>query len=114
MPDARHTPCMDRAEHATHLRRAIAVAGLANHDVATALGVSVRTVVNWTSKSAPTMPSDRDQEQLRRLMRGYADQGDPVEVAIGRADLAIYRRSELLAMYQRLLHEQGLEDGAQA
>jgi transcriptional regulator with XRE-family HTH domain len=101
---------MDRTEHATNLRRAMAQAGLNNNDVATALGVSVRTVVNWISRSQPTMPSDRDQAGLARLLPGYADGGDPVEVAIARADLAPYRRSELLAMYQRLLHEQGLED----
>jgi hypothetical protein len=101
---------MDRAEHAANLRRAMAQAGLNNSDVATALGVSVRTVVNWISRNQPTMPNDRDQAGLSRLLPGYADGGDPVEVAIGRADLAAYRRSELLAMYQRLLHEQGLED----
>jgi hypothetical protein len=56
------------------------------------------------------MPSDRDQEQLRRLLPGYADQGDPVEVAIGRAELAPFRRTELVAVYQRLLHEQSRED----
>jgi hypothetical protein len=101
---------MDRAEHAANLRRAMAQAGLNNSDVATALGVSVRTVVNWISRSQPTMPNDRDQAGLSRLLPGYADGGDPVEVAIARADLAPFRRSELLAMYQRLLHEQGLED----
>jgi transcriptional regulator with XRE-family HTH domain len=94
------------------LRRAMAQAGLNNGELAVALGVSIRTVVNWTSRSNPTLPSDRILEQLRTLLPGYADQGDPVEVAIGRADLAAYRRSELLAMYQRLLHEQGLEDKA--
>jgi hypothetical protein len=88
----------------------MAQAGLNNSDVATALGVSVRTVVNWISRSQPTMPNDRDQAGLSRLLPGYADGGDPVEVAIARADLAPFRRSELLAMYQRLLHEQGLED----
>jgi hypothetical protein len=107
---------MDRAEeaaeHAAHLRRAIALAGLNNGELAVALGVSVRTIVNWTSRSNPTMPSGRIQEQLRQLLPGYADHGDPVEVAIGRADLASFRRSKLLAMYQELLHEQAREDKA--
>jgi transposase len=57
---------MDRAEHAANLRRAMAQAGLNNSDVATALGVSVRTVVNWISRSQPTMPNDRDQAGLSR------------------------------------------------
>jgi N-acetylglucosamine kinase-like BadF-type ATPase len=101
---------MDRAEHAANLRRAMAQAGLTNGDVATALGVSVRTVVNWISRNEPTVPNDRMQAALSRLLPGYADGGDPVEVAIARADMAPFRRSELLAMYQRLLHEQGIED----
>ena len=101
---------MDRTEHATNLRRAMAQAGLNNSDVATALGVSVRTVVNWISRSQPTMPNDRDQAGLARLLPGYADGGDPVEVAIARADMAPFRRSKLLAYYQELMHEQGLED----
>jgi hypothetical protein len=105
---------MDRAreaaEHAVQLRRALAQAGLNNGEVAAALGVSVRTLVNWTSRSNPTLPSDTYQARLSRLLPGYADQGDPVEVAINRAELAPYRRSELVAVYQRLLHEQSLED----
>jgi transcriptional regulator with XRE-family HTH domain len=105
---------MDRAEqaaeHAVQLRRALAQAGLNNGELAVALGVSIRTVVNWTSRSNPTLPSDRILEQLRTILPGYADQGDPVEVAVARAELAPFRRSKLLAMYQELLHEQSLED----
>jgi N-acetylglucosamine kinase-like BadF-type ATPase len=105
---------MDRAreaaEHAVQLRRALAQAGLNNGEVAAALGVSVRTLVNWTSRSNPTLPSDTYQARLSRLLPGYADQGDPVEVAIARAELAPFRQAELVAVYKRLLHEQERED----
>lgn len=87
----------------------MAVGGFTNGDIATALGVSVRTVVNWISRSDPTMPSEAMQDALKRLLPGYADQGDPVEVAIQHAELAQHRRSALVAEYQRLLHEEELE-----
>jgi transcriptional regulator with XRE-family HTH domain len=105
---------MDRAkeaeEHAALLRRAIGAAGLTGQELATAIGVSARTIVNWTSRVKPTMPSEKDQEQLRRLLPGYADQGDPVEIALRRAELAPFRQAEVIAVYQRALHEQALED----
>ncbi len=101
---------MDKTEHAVFLRRAMAQAELTNGDLATALGVSTRTVVNWISRKDPTMPSDAVQERLRRLLPGYAETGDPVEVAINHAELAQFRRAELVAVYQRLLHEQALEE----
>lgn len=92
----------------------MAQAGLSQADVATALGVSTRTIVNWVSKSNPTAPSDKQQERLRRLLPGYIDGGDPVEVAIRHAELATFRQSELIAMYQRLLHDEALEDQRRA
>lgn len=101
---------MDRAEHATLLRRAMAQAEVTNGDLATALGVSTRTVVNWISRSDPTMPSEVLQEKLRRLLPGYVDAGDPVEVALNRAELSAWRRSTLIAEYQRHLHEHQLEE----
>jgi transposase len=99
-------------EHSRNLRRAIGQADLHNDDIATAVGVSVRTVVNWTSKTAPTMPSEKYQERLRRTLPGYADAGDLVDIAIDRAELAPFRRAELKAVYARLLHEQAREDKA--
>lgn len=93
------------SEHAVALRRAMAVAGLNNGDVATALGVSTRTVVNWTSRSDPTMPSEAIQEQLGKLLPGYADLGDPVEVAIRNSELPPHERTALIAEYQRRLYE---------
>lgn len=98
------------AEHALHLRRAMAMAGLTNGDLSMALGVSSRTIVNWISRKDPTMPSDKLQEQLRRLLPGYADRGDPVELAVTQTDLAPFRQAELVAVYKRLLHEQSRED----
>lgn len=101
---------MEKAEHANHLRRAMAIAGITNAQLAAALGVSTRTIVNWTSRTDPTMPSDLMQENLRRLMPGYVDAGDPVEVAINHAELAPWRRAAMIAEYQRHLHEQALEN----
>lgn len=97
-------------EHAAHLRRAMAQAELTNSDLATALGVSTRTIVNWTSRSQPTMPNDRLQANLAKLLPGYADQGDPVEIALRHSDLASWRQAALVAEYQRHLHEQARED----
>ena len=98
------------SDHAAALRRAMVLADVRQDDVATALGVNKRTVVNWTSRTNPTMPSETDREKLNRLLPGYADQGDPVEIALGHADLAPFRRAALIAEYQRHLHEQALED----
>jgi hypothetical protein len=58
------------------------------------------------------MPSEKDQQILRRLLPGYADQGDPVEVAIMNSELPAFRRSKVLAVYQEQLHEQAIEDRA--
>ena len=101
---------MEKTEHAIQLRRALAQAQLSNGDVALALGVSGRTIVNWTSKTNPTMPSEKDQERLRRLLPGYDNAGDPVEVALSKTELAPHRRTEVLLAYQRALHDQMLED----
>lgn len=98
-------------EHSIKLRRAIAVAQLTYADLAVALGVSPRTITNWTSKVNPTLPKDRDLEKLARLLPGYAESLDPIESAIRTStELAPFRQSQLIAEYQRLLHEQGLED----
>ena len=101
---------MDSTEHAVMLRRAMAQAEMDNGDLATALGVSTRTVVNWISRTKPTMPNDRVIENLRRLLPGYDEAGDPVEVAINRAELAPWRQSSLIAEYRKHLHDQHLED----
>lgn len=100
------------SDHAAALRRAMVLADVRQDDVATALGVNKRTVVNWTSRTNPTMPSETDREKLNRLLPGYAHQGDPVEAAIALAELAPFRQAELVAVYKRLLHEQALEDKA--
>lgn len=101
---------MDKTEHALQLRRAMAQAELSSKDVALALGVSERTIVNWISRTAPTMPSDTYQEKLRRLLPGYADGGDSVEAALARTELSQWRRAAVIAEYQRHLHEQTMED----
>ena len=101
---------MEKTEHAIQLRRALAQAQLSNGDVALALGVSGRTIVNWTSRTNPTMPSEKDQERLRKLLPGYDQAGDPVEVALNKSELHPYQRTELIAAYQRALHEKAIED----
>lgn len=105
---------MDREEQARQaksLRRAMAVAGLTNHDLATALGVSPRTITNWRDTSG-TMPNEAYQESLRQLLPGYGDEGDPVEVALARTELDPWRQTDVLAVYKRHLHEQSREDKA--
>jgi transcriptional regulator with XRE-family HTH domain len=97
-------------EHAGHLRRALATSGLTQVELATALGVNQRTVTNWMSRSQPTMPRDRDLANLARLLPGYASATDPVERELRQSELAPWRQSQLIAEYQRHLHEQGRED----
>lgn len=102
------------SEHAAALRRAIALSGERQDTIASVIQVDKRTISNWTSRTKPTMPKEADQAKLNRLFPGYADQGDPVEVAISQAELAPFRRAELVAVYQRLLHEQSREEQSQA
>jgi hypothetical protein len=97
------------SEHAVALRRALAVSGVTQDAVANALGIHKRTVVNWMSRTQPTMPSEVHQEQLNRLFPGYANQGDPVEAAIMNSELPAFRRSKVLAAYQEQLHEMARE-----
>lgn len=103
---------MDRAElskrgHALLLRRAMRQAGMTSTDVATALGVSKRSITNWISVNDPVMPREAEREGLKRLMPGYDTAGDGVESAISRSELAAHRKAALIAEYQRHLYEQG-------
>lgn len=61
----------DAIEHAAHLRRAMAMAEMKRKDLADALGVPERTIVNWTSRSIPTLPSALHRERLRQILPGY-------------------------------------------
>ena len=106
---------MDRKEHAAHLRRALAQAGLQQIELADALGVSKRTVVNWVSRDQPMMPTEKMQLAIGRLLPGYdrdGSYGDPVESAIARSGLAPFRQAEMVAVYKRLQHEQAREDAS--
>lgn len=95
---------MDKAEHASRLRAAMASRGVDRKVVADAVGVNTRTVTNWTTGT--TMPDPNDRAALRTLFPAYDDPGDSVMVAIMGADLTEDRRYALLATYKRLLREQ--------
>lgn len=72
--------------------------------VAVAADVNKRTVTNWTT--GQTMPSERERAALRKLLPGYDDPGDPVEVAIMNSELTEDRRYALVGVYKRMLREQ--------
>lgn len=96
---------MEKAEHASRLRAAMAQRGLDRQAVADAVGIGVRTVTNWTTGT--TMPGATDREKLRRLLPAYDTPGDAVEIAISGAEqLTEDRRHMLLGTYKRLLREQ--------
>src|SRR5688572_11274014 len=93
-----------RAQHAELLRRAIRQAGMRNADPADALGVSIKTVGNWISKTNPRMPRETEIENLRRLLPAYDDGGDGVEASIAKSELAAWRQAALIAEFRRHLH----------
>jgi len=101
---------MDKSEHGQLLRRAIKVRGLSRTTVADATNVKPRTVTNWTS--GETMPSERERDALRALLGPYDTEGDAVEVALAMSELADFRRSRVLSVYQEQLHEQARESRA--
>jgi transcriptional regulator with XRE-family HTH domain len=98
---------MDKVEHGLRLKAAMAAKRLARDDIATATGVKVRTVTNWTSGA--TMPSDRERAVLRRLLGDYDDPGDPVEAAIWASRLTEDRGHVVLGVYKRELRQQDEE-----
>lgn len=97
---------MEKSEHAKLLRAAMTERGLRARAVADFVGVSSRTVGNWISRSAPTMPGIEDRAALRRLFPGYDQDGDPVEVALRASELHEWRQDAVLSVYKRNLHEQ--------
>ena len=97
----------ERQRHADALRRAIQASGFSKEDVATAVDRNPRTIGNWTAHRSPTMPSPKERQILRRLLgENYDATGDRVERAIRGSGLDEWRQSEVLALYQRHLHEQ--------
>lgn len=95
---------MNKVEHGTRLRTAMAQKATDRQTVAVALQVNPRTVTNWTT--GKTLPNDRERAALRKLFPGYDDPGDPVEVAIMNSGLTEDRRYALVGTYKRLLREQ--------
>lgn len=98
---------MDKAEHGSRLKAAIAGKRLGREVVADWVGVKARTVTNWTSGA--TMPSDRERVMLRNLLGDYDNPGDPVEVAIRSSRLTEDRQYAVLGVYKRQLREQDEE-----
>lgn len=78
--------------------------------IATAVGRSKRTVGNWTSETRPTVPSEAEREDLRKLLGPYDTAGDEVEIAVANSPLTEDRQHLVLAEYKRLLRQQAAEE----
>ena len=100
----------DKQAHAEALRKAMGAKGLDQATVASLVARSKRTVGNWTSRTNPTVPTEREREILRRALGPYDTQGDGVEVALAQSELTEDRRYEVLALYKRLLRQQAMEE----
>lgn len=98
---------MDKVEHGNLLRRAIAAQGLDRQTVADAVGVSVRSITNWTTGA--NMPPERARAALVRLLGDYAAAGDPVEAAVRGSELVQWRQNAVITEYQRHVYEQQRE-----
>lgn len=105
-----HAPWVNKHEHAARLRAAIARRGVEQEVIAEAVGRGRRTITNWTSRSNPTMPSDRERAILRDLLGDYDNPGDPVEVAIFESELTEDRQYDVIGYYKRALREQRQEE----
>lgn len=95
---------MDKEEHASRLRAAMAARGMDRKDVSAATGRGVRTVTNWAT--GETLPGDAERASLRKLFPSYDDPGDAVEVAILGSALTEDRQYMLIGTYKRMLREQ--------
>lgn len=103
---------MDKAEHASRLKQAMAAKGISNAALADAVGVGIRSVTNW--RTAYSLPLPAERETLRRLFPGYDEAGDPVELAIRQSRLTEDRQYVVLGTYKRELRLQDEEKGATA
>lgn len=65
-----------------------------------------RTITNWTSRTNPTMPNERERVLLRGLLGAYDQAGDPVEIAVRRSSLVEWRQDAVISVYKRNLYEQ--------
>lgn len=100
---------MNEAEHGRRLRDAMARKGLSRTTIADATNRGVRTVTNWTT--GRTMPMPEDRAKLRRLMPGYDEDGDAVELAVRQSRLTEDRQYVVIGTYKRHLREQDDEAG---
>jgi transcriptional regulator with XRE-family HTH domain len=98
---------MDKREHGSALKAAMARRGYDRSAIADATGVQVRTVTNWTSGT--TMPDARERDVLHRILGEYDHEGDPVEAAVRGSELTEWRQDAVLSFYKRNLHEQRAE-----
>jgi transcriptional regulator with XRE-family HTH domain len=101
---------MDKREHGSRLKGAMAARGYDRQVIADATGVQLRTVTNWTSGS--TMPSAIERNALRQLLGEYDAVGDQVEIAVKSSELHDWRQDAVLSFYKRNLHEQRGEEAA--
>ena len=106
----RQSVVMDKQEHASRLRAAMAKRGASNEDVAAYTQSSTRSVINWRGGANLPLPADR--EKLRRLFPGYDEPGDLVLAALSQSELVEWRRDAVRSTYRRHLSEQreGLEE----
>lgn len=103
----RHAFGMDKQEHAAMLRAALeASPDVTRQTISDATGRGYRTVSNWISRKAPTMPSGEERAMLRRLLGAYDSPGDAVEKAVRSSELIDWRQDAVLSVYKRNLHEQ--------
>lgn len=102
---------MDKAEHASRLRAAMAALGLDRQAISDATGKRPRSVTNWTTGAH--MPDETDRAKLRRLLGDYDTPGDPVEIAVRASELTSDRQHDVIGYYLKRLREQR-EDGPRA
>lgn len=99
---------MDKREHGSRLKAAMASRRYDRQVIADATGVRPRTVTNWTSGA--TMPSAAERMALRQLLGEYDATGDQVELAVRASELREWRQDAVLSFYKRNLHEQRGEE----
>lgn len=101
---------MDKREHGSRLKAAMASRRYDRQVIADATGVQLRTVTNWTSGA--TMPSAAERVTLRKLLGEYDAMGDQVEIAVRSSELHEWRQDSVLSFYKKNLHEQRGEEAA--
>lgn len=101
---------MEKAEHAQALRMAMSERRMRNQALADLLGVSYKSIQNWTSVKHPVMPTPTARADLQRIFPGYElNVSSPIEAALANTNLAEWRKRAVLAEYERHVYEQARE-----